>query len=28
VAAGFDVAVADDDGRLASVFGFLDQVPS
>jgi hypothetical protein len=24
---GFDVAVAGDDGRLASVFGFLDKVP-
>ena len=26
--AGFDVAVRDGDGRLASVFGFLDRVPS
>ena len=25
--AGFDVAVRDADGRLASVFGFLDRVP-
>ena len=24
---GFDVAVRDGDGRLASVFGFLDRVP-
>ena len=26
--AGFDVAVRDDAGRLRSVFGFLDRVPS
>ena len=26
--AGFDVAVRDADGRLASVFGFLDRVPA
>jgi hypothetical protein len=25
---GFDVAVADDDGRLRSVYGFLDKVPA
>ena len=25
---GFDVAVADPDGRLASVLGFLDKVPA
>ncbi|WP_377268485.1 nuclear transport factor 2 family protein [Peterkaempfera sp. SMS 1(5)a] len=25
---GFDVAVADADGRLKSVYGFLDRVPS
>jgi SnoaL-like domain len=25
---GFDVAVADDDGRLSTVLGFLDKVPS
>lgn len=24
---GFDVAVTDDDGRIRSVFGFLDKVP-
>ena len=24
---GFDVAVTDDDGRIASVLGFLDKVP-
>jgi len=24
---GFDVAVTDGDGRLASVLGFLDKVP-
>jgi hypothetical protein len=27
VVVGFDVAVADDDGRLATVLGFLDKVP-
>jgi hypothetical protein len=27
VVVGFDVAVAGDDGRLASVLGFLDKVP-
>jgi hypothetical protein len=27
VVIGFDVAVADGDGRLASVLGFLDRVP-
>ncbi len=26
--AGFDVAITDQDGRLAEVFGFLDRVPS
>lgn len=25
---GFDVAVTDDDGRIRSVFGFLDKVPA
>lgn len=25
---GFDVAVTDDDGRIRSVFGFLDRVPA
>ncbi|MCU1658146.1 MAG: hypothetical protein JWO57_2802 [Pseudonocardiales bacterium] len=25
---GFDVAVSDEDGRLASVLGFLDKVPA
>jgi SnoaL-like domain len=25
---GFDVAVADEDGRLVSVFGFLDKIPA
>ena len=25
---GFDVAVTDDDGRIASVLGFLDRVPA
>lgn len=28
VAIGFDVAVADNDGRLVGVYGFLDKVPS
>ena len=28
VVIGFDVVVLDDDGRIASVHGFLDQVPS
>ena len=27
VVVGFDVAVADDEGRLATVLGFLDKVP-
>jgi hypothetical protein len=27
VVIGFDVAVAADDGRLATVLGFLDKVP-
>jgi hypothetical protein len=27
VVVGFDVAVAGDDGRLATVLGFLDKVP-
>jgi SnoaL-like protein len=27
VVVGFDVAVTDEDGRLVSVFGFLDKVP-
>jgi hypothetical protein len=26
--AGFDVAVVDGDGRIATVFGFLDRVPA
>ncbi|MEW9532065.1 nuclear transport factor 2 family protein [Microbispora sp. NPDC049125] len=25
---GFDVAVLDEDGRIATVYGFLDQVPA
>ncbi len=28
VVIGFDVLVAGDDGRIASVYGFLDKVPS
>jgi hypothetical protein len=28
IAVGFDVAVLNDDGRIASVFGFLDKVPA
>jgi SnoaL-like domain len=28
VVIGFDVAVTDGDGQIASVYGFLDQVPS
>ena len=28
VVVGFDVAVADEDGRLSSVLGFLDKVPA
>jgi hypothetical protein len=28
VVIGFDVVVLDDDGRIASVHGFLDQVPA
>jgi hypothetical protein len=28
VAEGFDVAVADDDGRIGSVVGFLDKAPA
>jgi SnoaL-like domain len=27
LAAGFDVAVSDDDGRITNVIGFLDKVP-
>jgi len=28
VVVGFDVALAGDDGRLATVLGFLDKVPA
>jgi hypothetical protein len=28
VVVGFDVAVADEDGRLSSILGFLDKVPA
>ena len=28
LAIGFDVAVTDDDGRIASVLGFLDKAPA